>query len=396
MFAQPLAWLGLVGLAVPIAIHLLARHQAVRSLFPSLRFIAATDVTFIKRQRLTDIALLIVRLAIVTAAVAAIAGPRAPQQTTTGTGPLARAVVIDITESSGGARADSAAMTAARAAVGDASTSMLIETRSLGAGIASASAWLAAETGRRELVVVSDFQAGSIDDRDLDAVPAGVGLRFTAVPTMAQVLPQGLQVTDERSRMSWAAVSGGRQLPVEIKAGRDQMRADAMLAAVASVSAASIPDGGHRAIVVFPSAPEHDQFLATSAPINQPWMFDAIRPVMDDQSLRRHVQSRAAGDVLAVLFDLDPSSADAAAAVSLILKALQQPLPAAELEPRMLPAEALQRWERPAASVPVPNLNAPQGRWLWLVALVLLGVETWMRRRRVPNVMEERPHARVA
>jgi hypothetical protein len=58
--------------------------------------------------------------------------------------------------------------------------------------------------------------------------------------------------------------------------------------------------------------------------------------------------------------------------------------PWSSLEPDTITREELTRWERPIATAPEvasPTLGAPLGRWLWIVALAWIGLETWWRRR---------------
>ena len=390
MFAQPWAWLGLVGLAVPIAIHLLARHQAIRTRFPTLRFIDITDVTFIKRQHLTDIPLLLVRLALVAMAVAALAQPHWASGAA-GTGPKAIAVVVD---TSAGVVGDEGPA-AARAEVQGAASSTIVEAESLRAGIASASAWLATASGTRELVVVSDFQRGALDADAVAAVPAGAGLRFHVLPMLAPKLPDGFELRGEHSRMSWPVMRSDGALPLAVRAGPDQARADAMLRAVASLAVTTPVDATARhATLVFANAPERGS-LAAAPPISQPWMFAVMQPLFADPQLRTHVVGAASGSELIVLVDAEPGSADAAAITSNVLASLVQPLAWAEFEPATIAPEQLKQWERAPSAAPSKNVGESQGRWLWLIALLLLGVETWMRRRAAPASTEE-AHARVA
>ena len=72
---HPWVWLAGALVAVPIAIHLLARDRSRHVPFPSLRFVERTPLSAVARHRLQDIALLLVRMAIVLLAVAALAGP---------------------------------------------------------------------------------------------------------------------------------------------------------------------------------------------------------------------------------------------------------------------------------------------------------------------------------
>ena len=74
-FAYPWFLLGLAGLAVPVALHLMNRERAIPQPFPSIRFIAASRVPREGRRQLRDILLLLVRLLLLAAAVVALARP---------------------------------------------------------------------------------------------------------------------------------------------------------------------------------------------------------------------------------------------------------------------------------------------------------------------------------
>ena len=392
MWAQPWAWLGLLGVAVPIALHLLARHQAVRTPFPSLRFIDVADVTFIRRQRLTDVPLLLVRLAIIVTAVAALAGPRWPLPGGTASGPLSLAVVVDTSANVAG----DAGLAAARGAVLSAASSTIIETESLPVGIRSAAAWLARQDGRRDLLIVSDFQRGSLTAEAMASVPDGVGLRFQTLPMFAPKRLDGSDVTGERSRMMWPVPPRGVPLPLAVQAGADQARADTMLSAVASlVITAPVDATARHATIIFRSAPAYAALAASARPIDRPWMFDVIRPLINDAATRAHVIATPSGADLMILIDDAPDSVLSAGITASVLSALLQPLPWSEFEPSTISPETLRGWERAPSDAPGAMTGAPQGRWLWLIVLLLIGAETWMRRRIVTR-REETAHARVA
>ena len=75
IWLAPWAWVGLVTVALPIAVHLLTRQQAPVLRFPTLRFIRPTRLAALRWRRLEDLALLGIRLAVLAAAVAALAAP---------------------------------------------------------------------------------------------------------------------------------------------------------------------------------------------------------------------------------------------------------------------------------------------------------------------------------
>ena len=81
-------------------------------------------------------------------------------------------------------------------------------------------------------------------------------------------------------------------------------------------------------------------------------------------------------------------------------RAAESTVPIGEQEPETIASDLLVRWSRPASPAPIGSGGATDsdGRWVWVLALVLLGVETWMRRRpSTPAAMaKEVPRARVA
>src|SRR5262245_26490316 len=167
IWSNPIAWLGLTAIVIPVAVHLLAHHRAERQLFPTLRFLPSTRLAAIRRRALEDIPLLIVRSAIVAAAVAACAGPLivTPARRALWDARLVRAVVqvSDVSDTS-----DTAPFLERKFRVSD-----------LPAGINQAVAWLdSAPPARRELLIAAPLTIGSIAAADLSTIPADVGIRF--------------------------------------------------------------------------------------------------------------------------------------------------------------------------------------------------------------------------
>ena len=60
---NPLALAGLAAAALPVIIHLLKRHRAVRVPFPTLRFLTDSRAAAVRIRSLSDPLLLIVRVA---------------------------------------------------------------------------------------------------------------------------------------------------------------------------------------------------------------------------------------------------------------------------------------------------------------------------------------------
>jgi hypothetical protein len=177
IWRNPVAWLGLATLLIPLAIHLLVRHRAEPRPFPSLRFVQPTRLASVRRKMISDWPLLVIRMALLALAVAALADPlwqsaarRAEWNTR-----QARAIVVDTTAS---VTAASAGALAQREAASGFRTEAF-QTKNLAEGIQRANAWLrTAPPARRELIVISDFQLGALDASMLRDVPAHVGIRF--------------------------------------------------------------------------------------------------------------------------------------------------------------------------------------------------------------------------
>src|SRR5215471_18599634 len=74
-FVAPLVLLGLGALAVPVIVHLIQRERKRVVEFPSLMFLRRIPYQSVRRRRLRDILLLMVRLAALTLIVLAFARP---------------------------------------------------------------------------------------------------------------------------------------------------------------------------------------------------------------------------------------------------------------------------------------------------------------------------------
>ncbi|HQX81486.1 MAG TPA: BatA domain-containing protein, partial [Vicinamibacterales bacterium] len=101
----PWAFAGLVAVAAPVLVHWLARQQADRLAFPTLQFLVRTPPVSVRRHRLRDLPLLLVRVLIVVSAVAALAQPVWVRPAAPAARP-ARAIVVDTSASLGRALAD--------------------------------------------------------------------------------------------------------------------------------------------------------------------------------------------------------------------------------------------------------------------------------------------------
>ncbi len=347
VWRNPAAWIGAIALAIPLAVHLLARVQAKTIAFPSLRFIQPSRLAALKRRRLTDVLLLTLRLLALALAVAAFANPLflTSARHTAWSAQFSRAIVIDTSTSMSRDHASEDAQAAANRERSEPHTqrSTKIETAKLRAGVERAVAWLqTTPPSRREIVCISDFQVGTVDAALLRTVPPDIGLRFIRVGAVdvanersAETRPvttraSGRATQDDfawrraRLRVTRDAVavldrSAASSPPIAITATTTATatevavapfgvrvtaaRADqaALLAAIRAVLAEGVPgDGGgagqgaqaERArLVAVLFAGAGDPLPATSAlmPLAAPWMADALDFIARDDALRRSI-----------------------------------------------------------------------------------------------------------
>ena len=456
IWLNPWAWIGLSALSVPILVHLLARRRAIRLTFPTLRFLPPSSRLSARRDRVSDLALLAVRAAVIFAAVAALAQPylATPWRRDAAVAPLARAVLVDTSESmrrpaaAGGAAID-AARTEARTLASQASTSRVIETPDLPSAIAGSAAWIGAQPGRHEIAIVSDFQTGSITAGDLATIPVGTGIRPVpiAVPAGAALTAPPFVLGDRESTVAATATDSGTTAEWTTRAGSGTggpalllLAGPASQAGAEAARNAAASTGGPRTspdwpvAIVFRDSPEWPALVSHAALIDRPWMFHAIDQLGRDETLgaaaavtsaaidrgatpttdRSTVVIRnAAGLPLAfaasgdtggshrlLLFSLaDAGSLLSAALAAGTTRAVGLAAPASELDPTSLTPEDLRTLERPATDVAPPagrGDDASDGRWLWALAIGLLFVESRMRRRPEPARQPEVAHERVA
>lgn len=426
---RPWAWIGAVTLLLPVLIHLLGRGRNVTHRFPSLRFIEQARLLPAQRSRLQDVPLLLLRLAVLLAAVAALAQPRW-RRATIGEVPgrgVTRAVIIDTSASMqratpAGGIAQRVADERAAELTAEAATSRQFRTASPQAAIPGAVSWLAGQSGRREVVVISDFQRGTLDSASVVSIPASVGVRL--IPVAAIPANTVEQVTQQEGRLlratvapdstattiRWDSASGTVTIPVVPWEGAsgDSSAAAATLRAAMSLGvplAATNPD---TVVLIAPTAPERDRRRAQAGPLRAPWMIALVAGLREESLLRAlagdgghaedtltpAVWSRdgaalltAAADGSRLLLFLDDSigSPFAAGLAATVLRLQSAAPPLAEAESMTIDSARLRSWERAAGAEVAPEAgdapDAAGGRWLWLAVLLLLGAESWARRR---------------
>ena len=319
IWLQPAAWLGLAALAVPLLIHLLVHRRSEPLAFPTLRFLRPTRFASLRRQRPDDLALLLVRAAILALAVAALAGPLlvTTSRRTSWNSRVARALVVDPAEAGRAERLAQARQDAATAF-----RSTIIEASDAAEGIRRAVAWLnVAPPARREIVSIAPLAIGAVTEADVQAIPVGIGLRFVRTGTLppARTIPGAPTLTwadtqagpYERSRDVGAGLrarpmiarrrtitlagertsvrdAGGTShaaLPIDIAAPpADGATLDAALAAVV-LQGAPAPAAGRTARLVIEGAPDAPGIRAAVQAIHTPWIGDAIARIMQDRDV---------------------------------------------------------------------------------------------------------------
>jgi len=451
---NPWAWIGLVAVGVPIAIHLLTRAQPRPQPFPTLRFLGRATTTAVRRRVLRDRALLAVRVAIVAAIVAACAQPffRTPAGGPADASSLRRAVVIDTSASlqrtsTHGRQAIDVARELAGHLEPPAATSVSIEVDRLPEGLARATTWLHSRGGRQEIVVLSDFQRGALAQSDVAGVPADIGLRLVKIDTALsasadapaerigdRVWTPRLTLEADRTIVAWSASALPARPFDDLQVIASPPEAARLAPAVAAARIIGVPADPerHRIAVLLPGATDRAQVLSAAGAIDQRWMFGTVERLRHDSTLA----AAAAGVVLdrsvpaetppfAVVArdrtgsplieaasghgSKDPqlllvAHSDDGLFVSALIASTQRTDASAlsELEPITLTPEELATWQRPTPPTPTPSTTTGQslqdsdGRWFWIAALALLALEGWVRRTRRAASPSEVTHARVA
>jgi hypothetical protein len=437
IWRQPWAWLGLLLLAVPVLIHLLSRRNARVQPFPTLRFLQASPLLLARRTRLTDLTLMAVRMAILGCAVAALAQPylltanRQELRSRT----LARAIVVDTSASMLRAAQDGVtAIEVARQEAGrlaeQAGFSLILESAQPAQALAGAGGWLALQPARRELVVLSDFQLGTLEPGDLATLAPDVGVELRGIhvlpqnPTREFAVRQGPRAAMVRTTLApahidveWTAqraadTAADRSLIVLGGAENDRARAAEH---AASVLAAGNARTFRPIVMVFPDYEQWAEALQAARPLNDAWMADLLTRIRDDALLAAAAATALVGPdtvataltVLARTTEGNPvllaargsfedrdhlflfcrahaGSLTSAALFAAVLRGLSAAPPVQEREPAQLNDQQLEELERPAAaataSAATQDSGPSDGRWLWLLVLALLVWESRLRR----------------
>ena len=421
---NPLALAGLAAAALPLIIHLLKRHRATRVPFPTLRFLIDARAAAVKVRSPSDPWLLVLRVAMIAAAVLAAAQPDlvTSWQRARADRLLARAIVVDTSSSADPfdrQREDAVALERRAHAVVE------LRTGRVGNSLCqAASALLEGPVARHEIVVISDFQHGAIHDADIACVPPDVGLRFVQIgekraqPTAVSLagLPADGTAKEERvefegprTKVTFSEREARGASQPRILASPDYAPAVAQLLRAAARAGTPALPANRPMTFIFPGGP-----TPSAAALRVPWMIAAVVAAREDAPLLQAASSRrdartstlspawtpvvrsatgeplisaaAKGDGLIVSVLAEPSSVLALAAVRAFLTAGAATPDWRELEVETIPASQLNAWTRAAGPIPDGRLGstAPgDARWLWGLALALLCAE-WIARRDGP------------
>ena len=454
IWQQPWAWLGVLAIAAPILLHLLGLGRSPRQRFPTLRFFDATRLAPTRRTQVHDPWLLLLRVAVFIAAVAALAQPlyRSAARERDHAQSLARVVVLDTSASVQRAGTIDSARRLAASLVVEADIGHVLETARPSLVLDGAIAWLGLQSQRRELVVLSDFQLGALDTGALRRVPTETGVRLQRILDSARQFPiasehhfgaRAVRAVVSRADSSSTAYTqvewttrtltdSTERLSVRVLAGdteRDAVRAALDASHTVGANLVFLQDSAvnrNRATsnaitIVTPESPQRAAILAAARTPRDPWMLQAIAALRSNpelQDIARAERLRVTRDSvvgLVVAYGAENRAAVWAAeapvegrstlvlvvrapAQSLTMPALlaaaravtAPPLTMAELEPEQLATEVLTRLSRESASALRGGVSgglrasaerASDGRWLWLLVLVLLGAEALLRRR---------------
>ncbi|MEP6781040.1 MAG: BatA domain-containing protein [Gemmatimonadaceae bacterium] len=429
---------GLFALALPVLIHMLSRKQAMVQKFPTLRFLDVSRLLPTRSPRLSDFPLLVVRLGILAAAVLALAQPlwlsSARQRAFNST--ITRAIIVDTSTSmmrknANGARAIDSALAQSASLAAQAQRSTVMQSASPTSALSEAIAWLSTQDGRGEIDLLSDFQMSSVDSASLASIPKQYGVHFVrsvfvndsaSSSIVAAASNVSVTVDSTNTNAEWTLRSNADiARPILLFTSASQRQAAELTAdATITVTAASLADTAKPVAIVFPEATERAAFVRDAKAMNASWMADVIASVSENELLNNAARTshqlkdtvvagpfvtlvRTSGGApivwaasvqvngktrLAFFARTAPASFTSAALIAALSKATARSATIAESDQSSLSNATLKYFERAPADVSLSahrdangsNSNASDGRWFWALVLLLLVVETLMRR----------------
>jgi hypothetical protein len=268
-------------------------------------------------------------------------------------------------------------------------------------------------------VIVSDMQQGALGNEDLARVGGDIGIRlvpagrtpeerrFDGIPLVgANAIPsRRVRVVATQDATAVEMEAGALDSTVGLRLVGSQKDQAALAHLLRAVAVAGAPAGSAQQPVAV-------QFTGASAttvpptPVKPGWMLRTVLRLQNDLAATvphvagsddavwtllsgggdgaPRVRAASSGDELIVDVDAGPDSLAAAAAVRALLRARIEPEPYAEYEVARIDAatmNALSRSPAPVSRDAWRNAESTDARWLWLLVLVVLGVEQWVRDR---------------
>ncbi len=353
----PAALFGAVLIVLPIAVHLLVRQHARVQAFPSLRFLRETQLAALRRRRIEDAALLVCRIGIIAAAIGALAGPllMTSARTAAHAGRTSRAIVLTGVDTE----------VAAQGADEGAFRSVTITRMNVADAIADAMRWLEQQPpSAREIVVTGALSRGVVTEGELAAIPAEVGVRFirSGSPSPPDITVPFLV------RRNLALTRVERSVHLDSDSTR-----------VVDGAATAVPDDLVTIVASASDTPLATAALHAALDGGIPWAdFERRVRIAWDGADEAAV---GAADVRVIRMPRPAPDAAAADAVRDVLATASRPK---RVDPDPIPDQQLKAWSRPAGPplTTAPLSDEGDRRWLWALALTLLGLESWLRWRR--------------
>jgi hypothetical protein len=434
---NPGALLALPVAALPVFIHLLRTHHARRVPFPSLRFVQPSRTAAVRMRLPSDVLLMMVRVAVVALGVAALAGPIVLSETRVAAwnSRTARAVVVDVSDSmraadGSGVAPEAAAVEAAAAELRTATYGRRIEADDLDVGLARASAWLVTSPpARREIVVISDLQRGTLSGSRTLGIPEGAGLRFIPIGRRAEsttfegtrllgaggIAPreQSIQATAEATAVAMQSRAGAENAGLRLIAPAGAAQSVSRLLRAVAIAGAPAGSTDEPIAIQFPGVAAGP---IAATPIQPGWMLRTVLRLLGNPAVAGFASSapsavETAWTTLALTPDGRPLLRAAASGSELLLEvgAPADGLFAAEVVRAVLTARldragydehevgrlaaalvnALTRQPGSVTRDAWRTADSSDARWLWLAAIVLLGVEQWLRARSMRDRNQE-------
>ncbi len=388
-FAAPWALWGLLLLAGPVLVHLFSRRTATRRMFPTLRFLEAARLPPVSRRTLDDRVLLALRLLIIALAVMAWARPQRltpPRVDADATTDGAIVLMVDTSASmqrlmSNGTTAMAEARRLADSSAAGVARALRVETADPAAAIGASAAWLHG-AGGGALVLFTDAQRGTLVPTDVVALPGSVRLMVRAIPVQGELsaavrrdtatgLKEALDIhTAQRLRDSSSLIfaTDGATVHAPLVMALSGIAEHPLLREIVArfplESASGAPESVPGWLTV-PAAPHPGAavvgWIRPSHPVVLQLAIDASHPAAAALvTLTRDVLSDAA-DV--PLRERDPVVLDSAQLVALARAAVEGASAGADAAPQ----------DMTDAAVLTP--------WLWVLVLLALTGEWWLRSR---------------